>query len=723
MKRIFTTIVATVFLVCNVFADEGMWLPLLIGQRQADMQQNGMRISADDIYSVNHASLKDAVVLFGSGCTGEFVSSEGLLLTNHHCGYSYIVSHSTVEADYLTNGFWASDKQSELPCKGLTVTLLVYMKDVTAEVLKGVENTMSEQEREQVIERNIEQVKKEAVKNTHYTAVIKPFYYGNQYFMYVNEVFRDVRLVGAPPSNIGKFGGDTDNWMWPRHTGDFSMFRVYAGKDNKPADYSPDNVPYTPKKHLTINLKGVNEGDFTFVFGYPGTTKQFLTSDAVSFVQNMEDPLRIKMRTIRLNVYNRAMNNSAAQRLRYASRVASIANGWKKWQGEVKGLQRLGAIEQKQERENQFATWAAQTPERQKQYGGLLPEFQRVYSQTNDARLALIYINEGLFASDLSQYAFRGLEIARLTKDNSKSDEELSKSAEKLYNSLCKLFANDYENHKQVDKEIFAKTMSVFYEDFGKQHYPQIADMIAKSKFKDDTEAFFADIYEKSIFSNSKQIKKIFERYNRKNAKKIMADPVVAIIDGIMNDYSENYATLVDEAAAKTDSLYRLYVAGIMEMNTQRDFFPDANLTLRVTYGKVKSFEPMDGVVYKPYTTIEGIMEKENPQIYDYVVEKKLKQLYNEKDYGIYANKDGELPVAFIASNHTTGGNSGSPVLDADGNLVGINFDRNWEGTMSDIMYDPSRCRNISLDIRYCLFIIDKFAGAKHLVEEMTILK
>lgn len=723
MKRIFTTIVATVFLVCNVLADEGMWLPLLIGQRQADMQQNGMRISADDIYSVNHASLKDAVVLFGSGCTGEFVSGEGLLLTNHHCGYSYIVSHSTVEADYLTNGFWASDRQSELPCKGLTVTLLVYMKDVTDEVLKGVESTMSEQERKQVIERNIEQVKKEAVKNTHYTATIKPFYYGNQYFMYVNEVFRDVRLVGAPPSNIGKFGGDTDNWMWPRHTGDFSMFRVYAGKDNKPNDYSPDNVPYTPKKHLAINLKGVSEGDFTFVFGYPGTTKQFLTSDAVNFVQNMEDPLRIKMRTIRLDVYNRAMNNSAAQRLRYASKVASIANGWKKWQGEVKGLQRLGAVEQKQEREKQFAVWAAQTPERQKQYGGLLPEFQRVYAQSEDARLAFIYITEGLLASDLSQYAFRGIGLARLSNDAANSDEELSKTANNLYNSLCKLFANDYDNHKQVDKEIFAKTMSVFYEDFGRQHYPWIGEMIAKSKFKDNPEAFFADIYEKSIFSNDKSVKKIFEKYNRKNAKKIMADPVVAIIDGITKDHSENHAALVEQAAEKTDSLYRHYVAGIMEMNPQKDFFPDANLTLRVTYGKVKSFEPMDGVVYKPYTTIEGIMEKENPQIYDYVVEKKLKELYNKKDYGIYANKNGELPVAFIASNHTTGGNSGSPVLDADGNLVGINFDRNWEGTMSDIMYDPSRCRNISLDIRYCLFIIDKFAGAKHLVEEMTILK
>ena len=365
MKKVSVLFALMMLLMFNAFADEGMWLPLLLGNKQADMQKNGMKISAEDIYSANHSSLKDAVVLFGRGCTGEFVSSQGLLLTNHHCGYSFIVSHSTVEADYLTNGFWAENKSAELPCKGLTVTLLVYMQDVTAEVLKGVEN-VSQAEREKIIERNIGEVAAKATEGTHYEAVIKPFYYGNQYFMYVNEVFRDVRLVGAPPSNIGKFGGDTDNWMWPRHTGDFSVFRVYANKNNEPADYSPANVPYVPKKHLKINLNGVKEGDFTFVFGYPGTTRQFLTSDAVDFVQNYDDPARIKLRTEILDVYNRAMNNSAAQRLRYASEVASVANGWKKWQGEVRGLKRLDTKNKKIEFENNFTEWAASSSERSK---------------------------------------------------------------------------------------------------------------------------------------------------------------------------------------------------------------------------------------------------------------------------------------------------------------------------------------------------------------------
>ncbi len=720
MKKVSVSFALMMLLMFNAFADEGMWLPLLLGNKQADMQKNGMKISAEDIYSANHSSLKDAVVLFGRGCTGEFVSSQGLLLTNHHCGYSFIVSHSTVEADYLTNGFWAENKSAELPCKGLTVTLLVYMQDVTAEVLKGVEN-VSQAEREKIIERNIGEVAAKATEGTHYEAVIKPFYYGNQYFMYVNEVFRDVRLVGAPPSNIGKFGGDTDNWMWPRHTGDFSVFRVYANKNNEPADYSPENVPYVPKKHLKINLNGVKEGDFTFVFGYPGTTRQFLTSDAVDFVQNYDDPARIKLRTEILDVYNRAMNNSAAQRLRYASEVASVANGWKKWQGEVRGLKRLDTKNKKIEFENNFTEWAASSSERTKLYGGVLPALKKTYAESQQARLAYIYINEALLASDMMYQALQVSKLANLSKE-AKDMEKINAVAEGIYKSLKAGFENDYANHRLVDKEIFVRTMSIYYNDFAKNHYDWLVQEFSKSK-KQSIEDYFASVYEASFLTNPKQVEKLLADYKSKNYKKIESDPAVMLCSRIITAFNEKDGAIINNANAATDSLYRVYVAGIMQMDTIKEFYPDANLTLRVAYGNVKSYEPKDGVVYKPYSTIEGIMQKENPDIYDYKVEKKLKQLYSEKDYGRYANEKGEMPVAFIASNHTTGGNSGSPVLDANGDLIGINFDRNWEGTMSDIMYDPSQCRNISLDIRYCLFIIDKFAGAKHLVDEMTIVK
>lgn len=702
----------------NLFADEGMWLPLLLKNKEADMQKNGMRISAEDIYNVNNASLKDAVMLFGTGCTGEFVSNQGLLLTNHHCGYSFIVSHSTVERDYLTNGFWAMSREQELPCRGLTITRLVYMEDVTSRVLEGVSDDMTEQKRQTLIEANIEKVKAKATEGNHYTAVIKPFYYGNQYFMYVNEVFKDVRLVGAPPSNIGKFGGDTDNWMWPRHTGDFSVFRVYADKDGKPAEYSKDNVPYTPKKHLKINIKGVEEGDFTFVFGYPGTTKQFLTSDAVDYVQNVEDPTRIKLRTARLDVYNRAMNESPAQRLRYASKVASVANGWKKWQGEVRGLKRLNAIEKKKAFEKDFNAWAQD----KEKYRDVLAQLKKTYADIKDLNLSYTYLSEAIFASDLMNQVRSVANIISLSEKNGKNEAEIVALTEKFYNSLQNYYSKDYVNHRKVDKEIFVKTMSIFYYDYAKKSHYWLRDLIENHN-DGKAEEFFAKVYESSFLSNPQQAEKLLKNFKPKNVKKLINDPAVELFLPIWGQYIEKDRYDLAVYDDKLDSLYRVYVDGIMKKDTKKEFYPDANLTLRVAYGNIKTYQPKDAITYKAFSTIEGIMEKENPEIYDYVVEPKLKQLYEKKDYGIYANEKGELPVAFIASNHTTGGNSGSPVLDKDGNLIGINFDRNWEGTMSDIMYDPSQCRNISLDIRYCLFIIDKFAGASHLIGEMDLIK
>ena len=705
MKRLLALIAAALMMAPTVcHADEGMWIPMLLGRNQAAMQKAGMHITAQDIYDINKASLKDAVLLFGGGCTGEFVSDEGLVLTNHHCGYSYIVKHSTVEHDYLTNGFWAMTREQEIPCPGLTVTRLVYMQDVTKEVLDGVTEGMSEGDRETIIENNIKAVSAKATEGTHYKAVIKPFYYGNQYFMYVNEVFTDVRLVGAPPSNIGKFGGDTDNWMWPRHTGDFSMFRVYVDGSNKPAAYSKDNVPYRPLKHLEISLKGVDEGDFTFVFGYPGTTRRYVTHDYVDLAANQENPVRIALRTIRLDHYNAAMRQSAAQRLKYASRVASIANGWKKWQGESLGIERLHGVEQKMAQEEQFRQWAKDKP----QYRDVLDSMEANYAQLREVSLEWTYFNEAVMASDFMQRAYRLFRIQR----NSDTALVTSMRADN------EKYFEDFDQHSPVDEAIFVETFLYMWEH-GYAPY-----MNLKHSTDAELETTLHKVYAKSILNNPKKLEKVLSMKREKMIHAIGTDPAVQIFSQAYNycyggDKRQRHSTANDNI----QRLMRTYIKGMMEQYPDSNFFPDANLTLRVAYGHVEGFKPKDATYYTAYSTIDGIMEKENPDVYDYRVEPRLKELWQKKDYGHYATKKGELPVAFIATNHTTGGNSGSPVLNADGQLVGINFDRCWEGTMSDLLFDPAYCRNISLDIRYCLFIIDKYAGARHLVDEMTLVE
>ena len=703
MKKIIVFLVLTTLSLPS-FADEGMWIPMLLQRNEAAMQRAGMHISAQDIYDINHASLKDAILLFGSGCTGEFVSNEGLLLTNHHCGYSFIVRHSSVEHDYLTNGFWAMNRDQEIPCPGLTVTRLVRMEDVTKQVLEGVDDNTPESEREQIVKKNIAAVTAKAVEGTHYKAIVKPFYYGNQYFMYVNEVFTDVRMVGAPPSNIGKFGGDTDNWMWPRHTGDFSMFRVYVGKDGKPAEYSPDNTPYQPLKHLEISLKGVNEGDFTFVFGYPGTTRRYVTHDAVDLAANVENPVRIALRDIRLAHYNAAMQQSPAQRLKYASRVASIANGWKKWQGESLGIERLHGVEQKIEQEEQFRQWAQDKP----QYRTVLDEMENNYSKLREIETEWTYFNEALMASDFMNRAYRLFQISR------SSDTSL---VAKLRADSEKYF-EDFEQHSPIDEAIFEETFLYMWER-------GFASFLPADHFQTDAdvEAMLKKVYKKSILNNPQKLMKLLSKDRKKVLDVIRRDPAYDLFSiAYLHCYSEEKHQQYNEADDNIQRLMRTYIKGMMEQYPDSNFFPDANLTLRVAYGHVEGFKPKDAIYYTPYSTLDGIMEKENPDVYDYRVEPKLKQLWKSKDYGQYANSKGEMATCFIATNHTTGGNSGSPVLNADGQLIGINFDRCWEGTMSDLLFDPAYCRNISLDIRYCLFIIDKFAGARHLVDEMTLV-
>lgn len=706
MKKLLT-ILTVALTVLPLRADEGMWIPMLLQRNEAAMQRAGMRITAQDIYDINQASLKDAIVLFGGGCTGEFVSNEGLLLTNHHCGYSYIVRHSTVEHDYLTNGFWAMDRSQELPCPGLSVTRLVRMEDVTAQVLAGVDDYTSEQDRESIVDKNIKEITEKAVAGTHYKAIVKPFYYGNQYFMYINEVFTDVRLVGAPPSNIGKFGGDTDNWMWPRHTGDFSVFRVYAA-DGKPADFDKGNTPYRPLKHLEISLKGVDEGDFTFVFGYPGTTRRYVTHDYVDLAANVENPVRIALRTIRLDHYNAAMRQSAAQRLKYANRVASIANGWKKWQGESLGIERLRGVEQKMEQERRFQRWADSKP----LYRDVLPQLEDNYSRLREVELEWTYFQEAVLASDFMQRAMRLWRIGRMT------DQQAVEAAAEAFLDDSRKYFEDFDQHSPVDEAIFTECyLYMWQHGFAANNYAPDAASLENTLKK---------VYSRSVLNNPKKLEKLLTGPANKLVDfcRNRKDPALELFDAAYSYcYSDKKRKQYNEADDNIQRLMRLYVRGQMEMYPDSNFFPDANLTLRVAYGHVEGFKPKDATYYTAYSTIDGIMEKENPEIYDYRVEPKLKELWQKKDYGQYATKKGEMPVAFIATNHTTGGNSGSPVLNADGQLIGINFDRCWEGTMSDLLFDPNYCRNISLDIRYCLFIIDKFAGASHLVREMTLVE
>ncbi len=702
-------------LITPLMAGEGMWIPMLLQQmNEKEMQEMGMKITAEDIYSVNHSSLKDAILLFGRGCTAELISDEGLLLTNHHCGFGQIQKHSTVAHDYLTDGFWAMNRDEELVNPGLTATLLIRMEDVTAGVLEGVTDNMTEKMRDALIAQNSKKIIAELEKDSLYQGSIKPFFNGNQYYMMVTETFKDIRLVGAPPSNIGKFGGDTDNWMWPRHTGDFSLFRIYVGKDGKPAEYSPDNVPYQPKFHFPISIDGVEENDFTFVFGYPANTSEYLPSYAIEMITEVQNPQKIKLRGTRLDIFGKYAEKDPQVRIQYASKDARVANYWKKMIGESGGIKRMKGIERKKNYEADFQQWANNNT-----YSQLLPTFEQVYTRLTPLNVATDYLMEAGLAIELVSYANGFSKLAALSETKPVDSEKINAEKTALLGKT-KAFFKDY--YQPIDEEVMAALLKIYDENLEQKYKPAFFTEIHK-KYKGDFQAFTNAVFKKSIFDKQEEITQFIENYRPNDLKKLEKDPAFKMSQEMMAMYNGEIKQQRIALNNTLDSLQRLYMKAQMEMKPDARFYPDANFTLRVTYGNVNGFSPKDAVYYKHFTTLEGIMQKENPDVYDYVVEEKLKELYNQKDYGRYADKDGKLHVAFAASNHTTGGNSGSPVLNAEGQLVGVNFDRCWEGTMSDLMYDPEVCRNISLDIRYFLFIVDKFAGAGYLVDEMTIVE
>lgn len=678
-------------------AEEGMLIPSLLKAFESDMQAMGMKLSAEDLYSVNESSLKDAIFQFGGGCTAEVVSEKGLLLTNHHCGYSQIQFHSSLENDYLKNGFWAKTLEEELPNPGLTALRIVRIVDVTGLVLKGTQSKSDLA----TIESNIKSILEKERNGNEYEADIKAFDYGNQYFMMVKEVFRDIRFVGTPPNSIGKFGGDTDNWVWPRHTGDFSVFRIYANKENKPSEYSKENVPYKPLSHLKISMKNRQEGDFTLVYGFPGTTEQHMPSEYIRFIVEEERPARIHMRDLSLEVINNAMKSSDLTRIQYASKQARIANAWKKWIGQIEGLSSLGAVQIKLDREKEYEA-KAKTKTSWKKYGNIVDSMNLLVRENKkfefDYAMAVEYFYVGPEYFKLARAVndiLNNYEKYKTEKTLDSKVEELIKGAE--------LFFKNY--NPEVDADIFYQQTSAY-----------------QPTEKRDIKKISAKIYAKSFLTDKQRYLSFLQSLKKKVSSKYTKDPGIMYYNALYAEFIKNVIPGYRAYKTKMEELLQVYVEGLNTMFPDKKKWPDANSTLRITYGKLEGSSPVDGMAYTNHTTLKGIIDKNRTGNPDFEIDEKMKTLYNTQNYGTYS-QDGELWVCFSGSNHTTGGNSGSPVLDAEGCLMGLNFDRSWESTMSDYLFDASRCRNIVVDIRYVLWVMDVYSGAGHLVEEMSLVR
>ena len=710
MKKLLRALV--LFVSFPIFAQQGgMWVPsLLKGMNEQEMKSLGMKMSVEDIYDVNNSSLKDAVPHFNRGCTSEVISPKGLLLTNHHCGYGQIQSHSTVENDYLEHGFWAKSMAEELPNKDLEVTFIVSIHDVTAEVLNGVNQLPDETSKKDFIQKNIASVQSTFKKENWQDVMVRTFFEGNQYMLFVTETFKDIRLVGAPPSSIGKYGSDTDNWVWPRHTGDFMLFRIYADQNNRPAEYAESNVPYTPKHYLPISLSGVEEGDFTMVFGYPGRTQEYLPSFAVEQIVNDLNPAKIEIRDKALKVTDSYMRQDQAIKIQYASKFASTANYWKKWIGESQGLKKSNAVAVKKSFEQEFLK-RAKDQNKMDEYGQLLSSFEQLYTEITPLALARDYFQEIVLRnSELLSFGFRMYQLENAY--NRLGEQAFKDRRDNLLNQLESAYKN---YNKNVDQDVFEAIVELYGTKSPKELTPMAIQSI---NYSDLT----YEIYAKSALTSYEKVKELLAGSGSEVSAKLNKDVGYKLAKLLSNHYFDSIAPKYDALQLQIDALQRTYMKGQLELFPDARIFPDANSTLRVTYGKVDGYDPKDAVSYAPVTYLDGVLEKYVPGDYEFDLPEKLIELYETKDFGPYADHTGKVPVNFIGTNHTTGGNSGSPAIDAHGNLIGLNFDRVWEGTMSDIYYDPAICRNIMVDARYILFIIDKYAGAKHLIDEMKIV-
>lgn len=714
-KRLIIVLILTVLVLGkSAMADEGMWLLMYLNKNYSEMKAKGLKLSPEDIYDINNSSLKDAIVSLRF-CTAEIVSAEGLMLTNHHCSHQIIQSHSTVDHDYLTDGFWAKSKKEELQANGVTASILIRMDDVTGQINNVAGDIEDIAGKAAAIQEEIVKIKAEAEKDNFYRAEVRSMFARNQYFLFVYETYTDVRLVGAPPSSIGKFGGDADNWEWPRHTGDFSLLRIYMSPEGEPAAYSEENIPYQPRHFLPINIKGVNDGDFSMVMGFPGRTQRYLTSHGIELAQNVSNPVRIKIRTKMLNLMKDDMEKDAAIRIKYASIYSRIANYWKYFIGQNEGLERLETVSGKRKMEDAFQMWADSKSKTKKKYGSVLSGMKAGYEELAKTELFVQGINEAVFTPQIIQnaWSFRGLKNAMEAEEP--DQEKIDGMVAELKSSVPGRF-NDY--NKSTEINLLAAGMELFYDITPKEQMPaHLASL--NQKYKGDWDKYAAKTFSKSIFGSEQSM---MDYLDNPSLKKLMKDPIAKFIDDMYDTYLKTARDSRTAANAQIRELSKTLVAGLMEMEPEKSFYPDANSTIRLTYGNVESYVPKDAISYKHFTTIEGIMEKEDPNDDEFIVPEGLMELFEKKDFGNYGS-NGTLPVCFITNNDITGGNSGSPVIDGSGNLIGIAFDGNWEAMTGDLVYDKEYKRCINVDIRYVMFIIDKYAGAQNIIDEMKIVK
>lgn len=717
MKKLLSVLIITVLISgLRSRADEGMWLlPLIEKLNIGKMTELGLKLSAEDIYSLNKASIKDAIVIFGGGCTGEIVSSQGLLLTNHHCGYGQIQSHSTLEHDYLTDGFWAMTKEEELPNPNLSVTFLLRIEDVTGQVLKGIRPEMTETERNTAINEARAAIEKRAAEGTHYRATVSSFYGGNNFYLLVYERYLDVRFVGAPPSSIGKFGFDTDNWEWPRHTGDFSVFRVYTAPDGKPASYSKENIPLKPKYWLPVSIKDLNEGDFAMILGYPGRTQRYATSWEVGELLEITHPNRIKIRGIRQEILMADMQADQKINIQYASKYSGSSNYWKYSIGQKAGLERLNVRAKKEQIENQFNTWISANPEHKSKYGNATGLIRNAVAGRAEFANAQQYISEcflqGCEILSMNQVASSLISIMKSGDSRRVTD---------LTSAMKERAASFYKDYNPpTDQKAMKAMIKLYRNDVPGKFHPDFYTDVVDKRFRGDTDKFVDDIFARSVFASED---KLMAFLNKPLLKTLESDPVYLTATSISKVSAEVSRGLSQYDADLTEGR-RLWIAALREMTPEKTLYPDANSTMRLTYGSIFNYDPRDAVTYKYFTTLQGVIDKYIPGDYEFDLPQRLIDLNNRKEFGRYASPKGHMPVNFLTNNDITGGNSGSPVLNANGELIGLAFDGNWEAMSGDVAFEPELQRTIAVDIRYVLWVMDIYAGAKHLVDEMTVIQ